>query len=79
MDGSNDNSNEYQSGAALLAAHGCTTREEKLTVACRALMQELENLHVEYEDQSLADSVDDRDVFCGCADAYRMGREALRE
>lgn len=73
-----DNSNEFQSGAALLAAFGDTTREQKLKRACIALMSALEDLHVQYEDQSLSENIDNEDIFCGCADAYRMGKEALK-
>ena len=74
----NDNSNEYRSGASLLAAWSAQTREAKLERACKALMAELERLHIEYEEQSLAENINNPSIYCSCADAYRMGHEALR-
>lgn len=75
---SQDNSEEYRSGAALLAEWQCKTKEQKLERACLALMAALEELHVNYEEQSLEQNLDNHDVFCSCSDAYRMGKEALR-
>lgn len=74
----NDNSDEYQSGAALLASWKCTTREQKLEQACKALMQEIENLHCVHKKQSLIANLTNPNIFCGCADAYRMGCEAIQ-
>lgn len=75
---SNDKSREYQSGGALLAQWGCLSREQKLERACRALMQELNSTHIDYHGQDLSRTLEDKDVFCSCADAYRMGHEALK-
>jgi hypothetical protein len=69
---------EYKSGNELLEAFNATTREQKLERACRALMATLEDLHVDCHHQSLAENIDNEEVFCGCADAYRMGHEALK-
>jgi hypothetical protein len=74
----NDNSDEYQSGAALFAGFGLVTREQKLEQAVRALLETVDELHVECKDQSLADNLTNEEVFCSCADAYRMGHEALK-
>lgn len=75
----NDNNEfrEYMSGGELLAAFKLTTREQKLEQAVKALMEELDRSHVEHKNQSLADNIDNQDVFCSCADAYRMGHTAL--
>lgn len=70
---------EYKSGADLLAAFNDTTREQRLERACKALMATLEDLHVDCHHQSLAENIDNEDIFCGCADAYRMGHEALKD
>lgn len=68
---------DYLTGAELLAAFNLTTKEQKLEQACKALMQELESIHHECKAQSLADNIDNPEVFCSCADAYRMGHTAL--
>lgn len=73
-----NHSNEFQSGAELLAAWGLTTREAKLERAVLALMGELDELHQAQHRQSLADNLANTEMFCGCADAYRMGAEALK-
>lgn len=76
----NDNEleKEYMTGAELFAAFPeLVTREQKLERACEALMQELESLHVEHKEQSLAENIDNPKVYCSCADAYRMGHTAL--
>ncbi|SRR5258707_14390923 len=69
---------DYMTGAELLAAWNLTTREEKLEQAVKALMQELESSHCVHEEQSLADNLENTKVSCSCADAYRMGHEALK-
>lgn len=75
---SNDNADrEYQSGEELLAGWKCVTRSAKLERAVIALMAELDRLHVEHEGQSLAENITNRDIFCSCADAYRIGHAAL--
>jgi hypothetical protein len=73
-----DNSEQYRSGAALLAAFGADTRERKLEQAVKSLMSQLEELHVDCHHQSLGENIDNEEIFCGCADAYRMGHEALK-
>lgn len=75
----NDNTeNDYKSGEELLAAFNCITREEKLTQAVKALMTEIERLHVEHKEQSLVENLTNTKIYCSCADAYRMGHEALQ-
>lgn len=73
----NDNDEMFQTGAQLLAAWGCRTREQKLERACMALMEELNSLHIERKDIDLAAHLTNQNVSCSCADAYRMGHEAL--
>mgnify|MGYP000890613416 CR=1 FL=1 len=68
----------YKSGDDLLRAFNPQSREAKLEQAIRALMAELESLHCKYLHQSLHDNLDNPDVFCSCADAYRMGHAALK-
>ncbi len=68
---------EFMTGKQLLAQ--CGTREQRLERACRALMEQLNQLHVEYKYQDLSEHIDDPNIFCSCADAYRMGHEALKE
>lgn len=68
---------EYMTGAELLTAFNLTSREQKLEQAVKALMQELDNLHCEHKNQSLADGIDNTEMFCSCADAYRIGHAAL--
>lgn len=70
-------SREYMSGGELLAQFNLPTRETKLEQAVKALMNELDRLHYEHEEQSLADNIDNQNVFCSCSDAYRMGHTAL--
>ena len=68
----------YISGKKLLAKWNLTTREQRLEQAVKALMQEIESLHCEHKNQSLANNLNNLKVFCSCADAYRMGHEALK-
>jgi hypothetical protein len=68
---------EYMTGSELLAQFNLPTREAKLEQAVKALMEQLEQLHLEHENQSLADNIDNQEVFCSCADAYRMAHTAL--
>ena len=42
-------------------------------------MQHLNNLHVQLHSQNLKHHLDDPEIFCSCADAYRMGHEALKD
>lgn len=74
----NDNSQEFRTGAALLAHWGCFNREQKLEQACKALMAIINEDHETRHGQDLAKTLDDPNVFCSCADAYRMGHEALK-
>lgn len=69
----------YLTGMQLLTQFGCVTREEKLEQAVLALMDQINDLHIECKGQSLADNVENKDVYCSCVDAYRMGVEALRK
>lgn len=69
---------EYISGADLLRDWKCITREQKLERACKALLETVEELHVECKSQSLEENLHNHEVFCSCADAYRMGTEALK-
>lgn len=69
---------ERKTGAQLLEEWKCNTREEKLERAVMALMENLETNHQAATGQSLADNLNNDDVFCSCADAYRMGHEALK-
>ncbi len=72
----NDNDKEFMTGAELLSS--CHTREQKLERACRALMEQLNQLHIDYKGQDLSEAIDDPNIFCSCADSYRMGHEALK-
>ncbi len=67
----------YMTGEELLASFNLTTREQKLEQAVKALLHELENSHCIHEEQSLAHNLTNPEVFCSCADAYRMGHAAL--
>lgn len=67
---------EYRSGADLLA--DCQTREEKLERAVMALMSELNAYHWGVHGIILGSNLENPDFFCSCADAYRMGHEALK-
>lgn len=69
---------EYKTGAELLDACGCQTREKKLEQACKALMEQLNGLHICEHKQDLSKLLTDQTVTCSCADAYRMGEEALK-
>lgn len=69
---------DYITGAELLAQWPCHSREDKLESACKALMAQLETFHTEYLSQSLEENLENPKVFCSCADAYRMGHEALK-
>jgi hypothetical protein len=69
---------QYQTGRGLLTDWGCKTREEKLARACKALMGAVNDLHIELKNQDLAKLLTDKNVYCSCADAYRMGYEALK-
>lgn len=68
---------EYKSGEELLADWECKTKEEKLIRAVKALMENLERLHVNHNNQSLSENLHNPNVYCSCADAYRMGYAAL--
>lgn len=68
---------EYRSGEQLLAEWTLPTREAALAHACRLLMAELERLHVNHQEQSLAENLTNTEIYCSCADAYRMGHAAL--
>ncbi|WBU27549.1 hypothetical protein OOZ54_12675 [Rhodopseudomonas palustris] len=52
-------------------------QEDTVEASVRAMMSQLDRLHVEQKNQSLAGSIDDQEVFCSCSDAYRMGAAAL--
>jgi hypothetical protein len=69
---------DYRTGAELLAAFNCKTREARLEQAVKALMQNLTDIHYEHHRIKLDERIDDRDVACSCMDAYRMGHEALK-
>lgn len=73
-----DNDPMYHNGEQLLAAFGCKTREEKLECAVIALMRELNDAHIYHHGESLEDNLTTTSQFCSCADAYRMGHEALK-
>ena len=70
----NDNDEFVRSGAVMLAAWNCHTREEKLERACIALTRTLRDLHLEHKHQDL----NNQTLFCACSDAYKMGMEALK-
>jgi len=71
-----DETIEVIDGATLLEQWGCQTREQKLERACIALTHALNELHKEAKGQDLSLR---NNHFCGCADAYNMGIEALRK
>ena len=75
---SNDNDDIFRTGAQLLSQWGCTTREQKLERAVMALMSNLNDLHRSIHGQDLKVRIADETVTCSCADAYRMGDEALK-
>lgn len=74
-----DNDPMYHNGEQLLAAFGCKTREEKLECAVIVLMDQLNENHILANEQDLAKELDNPKVCCSCADAYRMGHEALKK
>ena len=74
----NQHKREYLSGKELLSSFNCTTREQKLERAVRALMYNMNDLHIECKGQDLSKSIGNHDISCSCADAYRMGHEALK-
>jgi hypothetical protein len=67
-----------QTGEQLLTAFYCKTREHKLEQAVMALMDNLNQLHIALHDQDLKENFANPDIACSCADAYRMGHEALK-
>ena len=69
----NDDDEDTRTGAQLLAEWGCVTREQKLERACMALMATLNELHIEHKGQDL----NGHEHYCGCADAFKMGAEAI--
>lgn len=70
---------EYMTGAQLLAQWPKdTTREQRLARACVALMHELDVIHNEGMGLSLRENIENPTCTCSCADAYRMGYEALK-
>ena len=69
---------DFRSGEQLLRQWGCRTNEDRLHFACSALMNQLDQLHMEKHGQSLKNNLNNEEVFCSCADAYRMGHEALK-
>lgn len=73
----NDNDRDFRTGAQLLAEWGCQTREQKLERACMALLEQINQLHIERQECDLSEHLYDETVVCSCADAYRMGRQAL--
>lgn len=68
---------DFKTGSELLAAFNFPSREAKLEQAVKALMQQLDDIHREHKKQSLADNINNEEIFCSCADAYRMGHAAL--
>ena len=74
----NQHKREYLSGKELLSSFNCTTREQKLELAIKALMKIMNNLHIECKGQDLSQNLGNHDISCSCADAYRMGYEALK-
>ena len=74
----NDNDDFFRSGAQLLAEWGCKSHEQKLERACAALMDGLNDLHKQHKNCDLAEHLSDESTSCSCADAYRMGHEALK-
>lgn len=66
----------YYTGEQLL--RGLDSREARLAAACAALMDRLNELHVRLYQQDLAKLLHDETTICACADAYRMGHEALK-
>lgn len=73
-----DNNETFKTGAQLLAEWGCKTHDQKLERACAALMEQLNQIHQSHHGQNLFEHLEARYVDCSCADAYRMGFEALK-
>lgn len=63
-------------GASLLAAWGCKSRKAKMERAILALMDQLDMLHFETHRTELSKGLAKQ--TCSCADAYKMGKEALK-
>jgi hypothetical protein len=74
----NDNDDTFQSGAQLLARWGCKHHDQKLERACASLMVALNELHRQHKHQDLKEHLTNEAICCSCADAYRMGAEALQ-
>lgn len=74
----NNNDDVFRSGAQLLSQWCCQTREQKLERACIALLDQLNEAHINRDGCDLSAHIGDETVYCACADAYRMGREALK-
>lgn len=74
-----DNEDTFKTGAQLFAEWGCKTHEQKLERACAALMEQVNQLHREFHDKDLFEHLNVQYVDCSCADAYRMGFEALKD
>jgi hypothetical protein len=70
---------EHKTGKQLLSNFGCETRTDKLERAVGTLMAVLNELHIETKGQCLITNLHNPNIFCSCADAYRMGLEALKE
>lgn len=68
----------FKTGSDLLNSWHCESREDKLERACSALMSILEDIHTSHRGQSLKANVTNPAIYCSCADAYRMGHEALK-
>jgi hypothetical protein len=66
---------DFKTGEQLLSEWECKTREAKLERAVLALMEQLNSLHAEHK---ASDLESDNSLTCSCADAYRMGKEALK-
>lgn len=54
---------DYKTGAELLADFNCRTREQKLEHAVKAMLIELNMLHVEFHNQDLEDGLTDQSLF----------------
>lgn len=68
----------FKTGSDLLQSWGCETREDKLERACSTLMGIIEAIHTSHHGQSLKANINNSAIYCSCADAYRMGHEALK-
>jgi hypothetical protein len=74
----NDNGNTFRTGAQLLSEWGCKSREQRLERACAALMEQLNEIHKNHHGQNLFEHLTAHYVDCSCADASRMGFEAIK-